>query len=49
MNKILSKAFMRRTKLKNQYNNTPKEKNKNLYKIQRNYCVNLLRKEKRKY
>ena len=46
MNKVLSKAFMHRTKLKNQYNN---EKNKNLYKRQRNYCVNLLRKEKRKY
>ena len=49
MNKVLSKAFMHRTKLKNQYNNTPNEKNKNLYKRQRNYCVNLLRKEERKY
>ena len=49
MNKVLSKAFMHRTKLKNQYNNTPNENNKNLYKRQRNFCVNLLRKEKRKY
>ena len=49
MNKILSKAFMHRSKLKNRYNKNPNELNKNLYKKQRNFCVNLLRKEKRKY
>ena len=49
MNKVLSKAFMHRSKLKNQYIKTPNEKNKSLYKKQRNFCVNLLRKEKRNY
>ena len=49
MNKVLSKAFMHRSKLKNQYNKAPNEKNKSLYRKQRNFCVNLLRKEKRKY
>ena len=49
MNKILSKAFMHRSKLKNRYNKNPNELNKNLYKRQRNFCVNSLRKEKRKY
>ena len=43
MNKILSKAFMHRSKLKNRYNKNPNELNKNLYK---NFCVKLLRKEK---
>ena len=28
MNKVLSKAFMHRSKLKNQYNKTPNEKTK---------------------
>ena len=49
MNNVLSKAFMHRSKLKNQYNKTPNEKNKSLYRKQRNFCLNLLRKEKRKY
>ncbi len=49
MNKILSKAFMQRSKLKNNYNRNPTESNKGFYKKQRNYCVNLLKKEKKKY
>ena len=49
MNKVLSKAFMHRSKLKNRYNKNPNEINKRLYKTQRNFCVNLLRKEKREY
>ena len=49
MNKVLSKAFMHRSKLKNQYNKNPIVINKSMYKIQRNFCVNLLRKEKKKY
>ena len=49
MNKTLSKAFMQRSKLKNRYNKNPTEDNKNLYKKQRNFCVSLLRKEKKKY
>ena len=49
MSKVLSKALMHRSKLKNQYNKTPNEKNKSLYRKQRNFCVNLLRKEERKH
>ena len=49
MNKTLSKAIMHRSKLKNQFNNNPTEENKRIYHKQRNYCVNLLNKEKRKY
>ena len=49
MNKILSKAFMHRSKLKNNFNRNPTEANKTLYNKQRNFCVSLLKKEKRKY
>ena len=49
MNTILSKAFMHRSKLKNNYNKNPTEENKALYNRQRNFCVSLLKKEKKKY
>ena len=49
MNKTLSKAFMHRSKLKNRYQKNPTEKNKTLYKKQRNFCVSLLKKEKKRY
>ena len=49
MNKVLSKAFMQRSKLKNLYNKYPTEVNKTNYKQQRNFCVGLLQKEKKKY
>ena len=49
MNKTLSKAFMHRSKLKNRFNKDPSDINLNLYKKHRNYCVNLLKKEKKKY
>ena len=49
MNKDLSRAFMCRSKLKNQFNKNPTEANKILYNKQRNYCVSLVKKEKRKY
>ena len=49
MNKTLSKEFMHRSKLKNKYNKSPTETNKILYKKQRNFCVNLLKKEKKNY
>ena len=49
MNKTLSKAFMHRSKLKNKFNKNPIDANKRLYNKQRNYCVSLLNKEKRKY
>ena len=47
MNKTLSQAFMHRSKHK--FNKNPTEQNKISYNQQRNYCVSLLRKEKRKY
>ena len=49
MNKTLCKAFMHRSKLKNRFNKIPTEDNKRLYKRQRNFCVSLLKKEKRNY
>ena len=49
MNKTLSQAFMHRSKLKNKYNKFPTKQNKMSYSKQRNYCVSLLKKEKRKY
>ena len=49
MNKILSKAFMNRSKLKNKFHKTTNVTNEKKYKRQRNYCVNLLKKEKKKY
>ena len=48
MNTVLSKAFMHRSKLKNNYNKDPTDINKSMYKKQRNFCVNLLRKEKKR-
>ena len=49
MNKSLSKAFMHRSKLKNKCHKFPTEENKNAYKRYRNFCVSLLKKEKKKY
>ena len=49
MNKTLSHAFMHRSKLKNKMNKNPTETNKKLYNKQRNFCVSLLRREKKKY
>ena len=49
MNKTLSQAFMHRSKLKNKFNKNPTEQNKIAYNQQRNYCVFILKKEKRKY
>ena len=49
MNRALSKAFMHRSKLKNRYHKFPTEANKNSYKKYRNFCVRLLKKEKKKY
>ena len=47
--KKLRKAIMTRSRLKNKYNENPNAENENLYKKQRNFCVSLLRKEKKKY
>ena len=49
MNQTLTKAFMHRSKLKNKFNKNPTNENKRLYNQHRNYCVSLLKKEKKKY
>ena len=49
MNQSLSKAIMIRSKFKNIFNKYPTNRNKSIYNKQRNYCVNLLRREKKKY
>ena len=49
MNKMLSKAIMNRSRLKNKFHKNPNNINESRYKQQRNYCVNLTRKVKRDY
>ena len=49
MSKRLSQEIMHRSKLKNIFNKNPTAENKEMYKKQRNYCVSLLRKEKKSY
>ena len=49
MSKELSKAIMTRSIFRNKYLKNPTKPNKLNYNKQRNYCVNLLRKERRKY
>ena len=49
MNKTLSKAIMNRSRLRNRFIKNPNETNQYNYKRQRNYVVNLLRREKKKY
>ena len=46
MNKDLSKAIMKRTKLRNIFLKNRTEENRNHYTKQRNFCVTLLRKSK---
>ena len=47
MNKMLSKAIMQRSKLRNLFLKKRTEENRNNYVKQRNLCVTLLRKSKR--
>ena len=49
MTKELRKAIMKRSQLKNTYNKNHNYENWHLYKKQRNFCLNLLRKTKRNY
>ena len=49
INKDLSKAIMTRTKLRNIFLQNRSEENKIRYKKQRNFCVSLLRKTKKRY
>ena len=47
MTKTYSKAIMPRTRFRNKFLKNPNDQNKLLYNKQRNYCVSLLRKEKK--
>ena len=49
MTKTLSKAIMNRSRFKNRFLKNPNKENELKYKKQRNYCVGLLKKEKKKY
>ena len=49
MTKAFSRAVMQRTRLRNKFLKNPGEENKLLYNKQRNFCVSLLRKEKKEY
>ena len=48
MNKELSKAIINRTRLRNVYLRKRSDENRKKYSEQRNYCVSLLRRTKRK-
>ena len=47
--KAVSKAIMNRSRLKNRFLKYPNMENELKFKKQRNYCVGLLKKEKKKY
>ena len=49
MTKELRKEIMKRSKLRNRFNRNRNHKNWCYFKIQKNYCVNLLRKTKTQY
>ena len=49
MNKQLSKAIMKRSKLRNEFLRKTSKESKLAYNKQRNFCVNLLKKTKRDY
>ena len=49
MNKTLSKTFMTRSRLRNKFLSNPSSINESNYEKFRNYCTNLVRKEKRKF
>ena len=49
MNRTLNKAFMHRSKLKNIFNKFPTPENRDSYKKYRNFCTNLLKREKKNY
>ena len=49
INKEISKAIMARSRLLNKYRRDKTESNKLAYNKQRNYCVSLIRKQKKSY
>ena len=49
MNKTLQQAIMKRSRLRNIFKKNCTEENKRNYNKQRNFCVSLLRKEKKSF
>ena len=49
MNKDIHKAIMTRTRLRNRFLKEPTQMNRIAYKKQRNYCVSLMRQNKKQY
>ena len=49
MTKALSKAIMQRTHFRNKFLKNPTTENRLIYNWQRNFCLSLLRKEKKEY
>ena len=49
MNKDIHKAIMARTRLRNRFLKEPTQMNTLAYKKQRNYCVSLMRQNKKQY
>ena len=49
MNKVISKAIMHRSRLKNRYLKSRCQEHKVAYNQQRNYCVSLIRKSKKSF
>ena len=49
MTKALSKAIMQRTRLRNKFLKNPTNQNRLSYTKQRNFCLSVLRKEKKEY
>ena len=49
MAKVYSKAIMQKIRFRNKFLKNPTDLNKILYNKQRNYCVSLLKKEKKEY
>ena len=47
MNRTIKKAIMKRSRLRNKFIKNPSEENNLNYKKQRNFCVTLLRNEKK--
>ena len=48
MAKAFPKAIMQRARLRNKFLKNPTDQNKLIYNKQRNFCVSLLRKEKKR-
>ena len=49
MTKTLSKSIIGRTRFRNKFLKNPSDENRLAFTRQRNFCVSLLRKEKKQY